>query len=288
MTSKILILLTALTALASAQQKKDAGPPVLTVQQVKPGLFEITGAGANTEVRVTRDTLIVVDGKLPGEQIYNALMQQIGSIGKLPVKTLIVTQHHEDHAGNNDRFLAAGVKVLAHRNQLRDLATYKVEHVPALPNETYSGGSHTVKEGGVTVQLYHFGRGHTDGDSVVYFPDLKVIALSDLITVGSTGPRADYEGGGSFVEWPAVLEKVLKLDFDTCIPGAGDILTKADVAAFKVKMDTLVSRAREAVRSGVPKDQLMAHIRTDDLGWAPRLASVDPFYAELQKTAPQK
>jgi hypothetical protein len=80
-----------------------------------------------------------------------------------------------------------------------------------------------------------------------------------------------------------VLDSILKLDFDACVPGNGGVLTKADVQAYKTKIDTFVSRAKEAVRNGVTKDQLMAQIKTDDLGWMPRVPNVDAFYAELQK-----
>ena len=89
MALKTLLLMVALAALATAQQQKKDGPPVLTVHQVKPGLFVIASAGANSEVRVTSDALIVVDGKLPGEQNFDALMKQIKSISDKPVKYLI-------------------------------------------------------------------------------------------------------------------------------------------------------------------------------------------------------
>ena len=58
---------------------------------------------------------------------------------------------------------------------------------------------------------------------------------------------------------------------------------KADVQAYKAKVETFVARAKEAVRQGVGKDQLMTRIKTDDLGWTPRVPNVDLFYAELSK-----
>lgn len=284
MLRKIALVIAACVALAPAQQqKKGGGQPVQPAQQVKPGLYMIAGAGANSEVRVTNDGLIVVDGKLPGEQNYNDLMTQIKSISTKPVKYLIVTHHHADHTGNNDRFLAAGVPVIGHENLKKNSETYNNNPKPAPPDQTYSGAEHAVQLGGATVELYHFGRAHTSGDSVVYFPDLKTVVVSDVVTTGPTGPLADYAGGGSFAEWPKVLDSILKLDFDTCIPGNGGPLTKADVEAYKMKIDTFVSRAKEAVAKGVPKDQLMSQIKTDDLGWTPRVPNVDAFYAELQK-----
>ncbi len=276
------LLLGGLAAHAQAQPK-GGGQPVQPIQQVKPGLYMIAGAGANSEVRVTNDGLIVVDGKLAGEQNYNALMEQIKTVSNQPVKYLIVTHHHADHTGNNDRFLAAGVQVIGHENLKKNLAAATGGSVPASPNMTYPGADYTLRLGGAEVQLHHYGRAHTSGDSVVYFPDLKVVVVSDVITTGALGPLADYAGGGSFLEWSKVLDSILKLDFDACIPGNGGVLTKADVQTYKTKIETFVSRAKEAVRTGVTKDQLMAQIKTDDLGWTPRVPNVDAFYAELQK-----
>src|ERR1700676_1991890 len=108
---KTALLLGGFAVLAQAQPK-GGGQPVQPIQQVKPGLYMIAGAGANSEVRVTSGGLIVVDGKLAGEQNFNALMQQIKSVSSQPVKYLIVTHHHADHTGNNDRFLAAGAEVV--------------------------------------------------------------------------------------------------------------------------------------------------------------------------------
>ena len=54
----------------------------------------------------------------------------------------------------------------------------------------------------------------------------------------ATAPNADYPFGGSVVEWGKSLDSLLKLDFDTAIPGHGnDPLTKADVQAFKAKLE---------------------------------------------------
>ena len=269
------------TALVLAQPPAGKnGPPNLATQQVKPGLYMITGAGANTEVRVASDGLIVVDGKLPGEQNYNALMDQLKAISTLPIKFLIVTHHHADHTGNNDKFLAAGAQIVAHENLNKNLATYQATPKPAPATITYAK-NYSVKQGGVEVQAHHLGNAHTSGDTVVYFPDLKVVVLSDEVTSGTLGPLADYAGGGSFLEWTQTLDNVLKLDFDTAIPGNGNPIAKADVLAYRNKIETFVNRAKAAVRNGTPKDQLMTQVKTDDLGWTPRVPLIDAFFTEL-------
>src|SRR5258708_2256537 len=89
--------ITTLSANAFAQGR--GGQPVQPIQPVKPGLFVVAGAGANSLVRVTPDGVILVDGKLAGEQNYNALVEQIKTVTDKPVKFLIVTHHHADHTG---------------------------------------------------------------------------------------------------------------------------------------------------------------------------------------------
>lgn len=291
MTNKIALAILSAAAFAQAQQPPApargggrGGPQPQAIQQVKPGLFMITGAGGNTTVRVTSEGLIVVDGKLPGDANYDALMALIKGASDKPIKYLIVTHHHMDHTGNDQKFLDAGVEVVGHENLKKELVTYDRNPKPAPPSVTYPGAEYAIKLGGVTVELHHFGRGHTSGDTVVYFPDLRVVSLSDIVTTGKNGPLIDYDGGGSATDLPNVLAAVLKLDFDAAIPGNGEVLTKADVAAFKTKFDAWLARARELVRQGMPQDQLMARLKSEDLALSPQIPKVDAFYAELSES----
>jgi glyoxylase-like metal-dependent hydrolase (beta-lactamase superfamily II) len=130
----------------------------------------------------------------------------------------------------------------------------------------------------------HFGKAHTSGDTVVYFPNLKVVAVGDLFTPNTPDP--DFSGGGSLVNWGTALAQILKLDFDVVAPSTGPLVTRADLEAFKSKIDTLVSRATGLVKKGVSKDQLMAQLKTDDLGWRFNFTGdqLDHFYTELSKT----
>jgi cyclase len=261
---------------------RGGGQPVGPIQMVKPGLYVVPGGGSNSIVRLTPDGVILVDTKMPGEANYTALMQQIRTVTPLPVKTVIVTHHHADHTGNNDRFIAAGAEVLGHAVLASSLDTYQFDPKPAKPTTTYDGRERVVRLGGVEVRVLHLGRAHTGGDSVVYFPDVKVIATSDAVTTGATGPLADYAGGGSFPGFATVLDAMSKLDFDAAIPGAGPVLTKVDVQAFRAKIGTVLERASALVKAGVPANELLKQIKTDDLGWAPRVPMVDAFVAELK------
>jgi glyoxylase-like metal-dependent hydrolase (beta-lactamase superfamily II) len=263
-----------------------AAPPA--IKQVKPGLYMVTGLGGNSTVRVANEGVIVVDTKNLGEANYTALMEQIRTVSAAPVRYVFITHHHQDHSGNIGPFQAAGAEVIVHDGLNKALETYKAaQGTPERSKVTYAT-TRTVKVGNASAEGRYFGRAHTSGDTWVYFPDLRVIATGDSFV--ATAPNADYPFGGSVVEWVKTLDQVLALDFDTAIPGHGnDPLTKADVQKFRDNLNALVTRGRELVKKGTPKDQLMAQIKTDDIGWNvntaqwTQAARLDPFYEELSK-----
>ena len=95
--------------------------------------------------------------------------------------------------------------------------------------------------------------------------------MGDLFVVLGNVPYVDYAGGGSTLGWLPTLENALKFDFDTVIPGHGPVATKADLQKYKDSLQTLHTRTRELIKQGVPKDQYVSRLKTDDLGWG-----VDP------------
>ena len=260
----------ALTASTSFAQAPAAPPaPAQAIKEVKPGLYMVTGGGGNTTVRVTGDGLVVVDSKNPGQTFYDDLMGQIRTVSPAPVKYLVDTHHHADHSGNNGRFLAAGAKVVAQKNLPANLdkfvppPTNPTLTAPAKPDVTYDT-RYSIKLGGKTVQLMHFAPAHTDADTIVYFPDLKVVAMGDELN--AVAPNFDYSAGASIAGWITSLDQTLKLDWDKAIPGHGaDPFTREQVTAFRGKLQTLLDRAREQVKAGTPKDKLVASLKTDDL-----------------------
>ena len=289
----IRLLATTLATVASAQDHQEKGPPaagsddvVLSADLVKTGLYVITGGGGNSLLRFSASGLILVDGKLPGT--YRAQMSQVRKISKLsdlPVRVLIVTDHHESHAGNILQFAAAGVPLIAQQNTKPRLpaaaSDTAVGKAPA-PTVAYDR-DYKIRSGGVEVQLLHFGNACTNGDTVVYFSDLKVVAVGDLFTADAPAP--DYSAGGSLVGWGAVIAQILKLDFEVVVPGKGPMATRAELEAFKAKIDSLVSRAGVLVKRGIAKDQLVAQLKADDLGWRLDFTGeqLDGFYAELSQ-----
>ena len=281
-------------------QGRGAAPPPapMAIKQVKPGLYMVTGFGGNSTVRVTDQGVIVVDTKNLGDQPYNDLVAQIKTVTNQPVKYVFVTHVHQDHAGNIGRFVKAGAQVMTYEGLKKNLETGGADGKgytsaagkPDPPNATFSKDKE-VSLGKVKAKAYHFANAHTGGDGVVYFPDVRVIALGDEFV--AQPPNADYPMGGSVLTWPKALGDALKLDWDTAIPGHGnDPLTRADVMAFQKKMDLIAKKAIELRKKGVAKEQIRAQIQAEVPEMAPWTMTglvndmrLDAFYADLTAAA---
>jgi cyclase len=217
-------------------------------------------------VRVTPEGVILVDDKYP-ENVADVLAR-VKTVTPLPVRYLLNSHHHGDHvSGNANVRRELGVDIIAHRNIRANFLRLKQ---PGEPNIVFADQA-AVFLGGVEVQLFHLGRGHTNGDTVIYFPDLKTVHMGDLVIDGM--PVIDYAGGGSALEFVATIDRMLQIDFDTAIPGHGRVMTRDDVRAYRTRFDTLNQRMRELVRRNVPKSQLAtleqarAQLKLADLGW---------------------
>ena len=158
--------------------------------------------------------------------------------------------------------------------------------LPGLPRIVFTDQT-AVYLGGAEVEAFYFGRGHTNGDAVVYFRDLRTVHTGDLVVWGKRSdgtvltPSIDYANGGSLTDWLATLDKVLQLDFDTAIPGHGPVVSKDDVRAFRLKLVTLRQRAADVVKSGASKNDFVAKLKTDDLNWPFPKATLEGLFDEL-------
>ena len=255
------IVLLAITRASSAEPPqtedrlvKRAGEGTLTAYAVRTGLFMISGGGCNSLLRLSANGMILVDGKLPGN--YEAILAWAKklSYSDQPIRVVINTDYREEHTGNNAKFLAAGTQIIAHENVKLNLTTYDPPGGKVAPPTITYDHDYVLRLGGVEAQLMHFGNAHTSGDTVVYFPNLKVIAVGDLF---APTPDPDYSAGGSLEGWGLVLAKILKLDFDIAVPSTGPMITRIDLEAFRTKIDTLVVRNHSVTHRPAPKNIVM-------------------------------
>ena len=283
------ILFAAVAALAAAGRQQPQGEPYSTaITRLRDGLYVIPGydgaaTGGNVAVRVTSEGAIIVDSKLPG--LFDDIVGKVKSVTAQPIKYVLNTHQHGDHTGANARFLPTA-EILMHRNARANMIADKL----AGPGRIVYSDEQSLFLGGVEVQMKYMGRGHTNGDSVIYFPDLKVVHTGDLVVWGKRSqgttltPNMDYTAGhGSGKEWVATLDKVLTLDFDAAIPGHGPVLTKDQVRVYRNKMQTLNERMAAYVRSGGRKADLPKGLKLDDLNWPFEGAALAGLYDEYTR-----
>jgi len=290
---RVVILFAALAALAgvaSLRGQQPRGEPFSTaITKLKEGLYVIPGydgaaTGGNVAVRVTDEGVMIVDSKIP--VLYGDIVSKVKSVSPQPIKYLLNTHQHGDHTGSNAQFMKT-TEILMHRNARANMLKESL----AGPGRIVYTDQQSIFLGGVEVQMRYMGRGHTNGDSVIYFPDLRTVHTGDLVVWGKRSqgtvltPLMDYAAGnGSGKEWVATLDKLLALDFDTAIPGHGPVLTKEQVRTFRNKMQTLNDRMAALVKSGGTKADIASRIKLDDLEWPFPANALDGLFDELSKS----
>lgn len=264
-------LVLALTSIIAVGQDR------LDIQQVKDGLYMITGPGGNIGVRLTDEGVILIDDKFP--QDFEEIQSLVASVSDLPVKYVINTHHHGDHSDSNAGFLDFA-EIVAHKNARDNIIRNNQDGAPRIVfvDET------AVFLGGVEVQAHHLGTGHTNGDSVVYFPDLKTIHGGDLLH--TTAPFIDYGNGGSSRGWVSTINNMLKFDFDTAIPGHGPLMDRRDVLSFRNQMEAVRQRMTDLIRDGLRPENALDQIRDSELSWTQvdglfMNRSIPGFYEEI-------
>jgi cyclase len=274
-----------LFAAAAVAQQPDGEPFTTEIRQLKEGLYVIPGydgavTGGNVAVRVTNAGVIIVDDRLANSP--DEIKAKVRSVTTQPIKYVLSSHHHGDHTGGHPGFIDSA-EILAHASNRTNMVRAKL---PAPPRLVFADHA-VVFLGNVEVQMWHFGRGHTDGDAVIYFPDLKVVHTGDLVVWGKRTdgsqltPFVDRGYGGSLTEWVGTIEKMLALDFETAIPGHGPVLTKNDVRVFLSNLITLRRRLMELAGSGTSRAELPAKLKTDDLSWPFPAERLDDLWDEF-------
>jgi glyoxylase-like metal-dependent hydrolase (beta-lactamase superfamily II) len=263
-----------------SQTAKPPGP--LKTERVVGDLHLITGEGGNVALYVTGEGVVLVDDMF--DRNHAGILQQIKNTTDQPLRYVINTHQHDDHAGGDMKMLPLA-EVIAHRNVRANLSNIKqpyYEDTPGtpigLPRVTFSDEM-SVHLGGREVTAHYFGRGHTSGDAVIHFPRERVIHTGDLFLNFRPAPRPDGSArppgagiyvdsaqGGSFVEWSRTLERTLALDFDRVIPGHGPVATRADLARFASDIATMRARLTGLVKGRSSKAELLK-VLEEDYGW---------------------
>jgi cyclase len=240
-------------------------PPQLTLNKVKDDLFEIEGDGGNVAAYVTGEGVILVDDKF--DRDHEGIVSKVQSVTSQPIKYVLTTHHHSDHSGGNTQFLPTA-EIISTVNARNNILEHKQPNAePGMsPARVVFTTEMSVFLGGKEVRAQYLGRGHTNGDAFVYFPALRTIHTGDMMA--GTTPLIDYTGGGSLIEWTKTLDEVLKLDFDTVIPGHGPVTTKAGLQTYRDNVVKLRTRASGLIHEGKSQEEV-GKVMAAEFGWAP-------------------
>ena len=222
--------------------------PIARIQKVKDNLYTIFGQGGNSTVFVTANGVVLVDTKIANNG--QAILDQIKSVTNKPVVTIINTHTHGDHTGSND-FFPASVDIIVQENTKANMARLKPPIKPnGMPDHTFKDKM-SLNAGADRVDLYYFGRGHTNGDAIIVFPAARAMAIGDLFG-WKQPPYIDTENGGSAVALPATLEAAAKIpNVDVVISGHMQPLqTMADVSAYAEFNRAFLTAVQNAKKAG--------------------------------------
>ena len=257
-----------------------SAPAKLNTVKVTDDLYVIHNdfVPGNTTALITNEGVVLVDDKF--EVDFPNIVAEVKKLTNQPIKYVINTHHHADHSGSNAKMQAMNVQVIASEQARENMVDAKQ---PGQPTMTFDRHAH-VYLGGKNIELYHFGRAHTNGDVVVLFPAQRTLAAGDMFTYGDDVPELiDYPGGGSAKEWTSTVDSVLQLDFDNVVPGHGPLVKKPDMRKFRESTLRLRSRIHELVGQKKTRADIEKVMRSE-FHWADLhvMLSLDGAIAEMQ------
>jgi len=263
------ILLIAVWLFASVwaiAQNEDFSKVQITVTKVAGNVYMLEGAGGNIGASVGEDGIVIVDDQYA--PLADKIQAALKGITDKPVRFIINTHYHGDHTGGNEYFQKQA-PIIAHDNVRKRLESgggagnggsvhmdFKPAPNGALPIITFDHDV-TVHLNGEDIRALYFPAGHTDGDSVIFFPKSNVVHMGDdFVTYGF--PFIDVDSGGSIDGMIDGVEKVLaQVPEDVkIIPGHGPISTVTDVRAYLDMLKSTREAVAKEIKAGKTLDQM--------------------------------
>ena len=259
--------------------------PPFVARRLAEGVYAVMGdTGRGSEGRpnagfiVTREGVVVIEA-LASPRQGEALLRTIRGVTRQPVRWLVLTHHHPDHAFGAIVFRRAGAKVIAHPDRqmlaseggedalvadwvrvvgLDAMRGFEFADTPDRPVTT----SDSLLLGGRTIVISHPGAGHSAGDLIVWLPKERVLFAGDLliedgVTMVVDGSARDLERG---------LAKIDSLQPRVAVPGHGAIPARPGdlVARTRAYITGLESDMRAAIEKGVPMRRALASLPPAD------------------------
>jgi glyoxylase-like metal-dependent hydrolase (beta-lactamase superfamily II) len=263
-------------SVAVAARQQGQGARVVEVEKLKDNLYLLKGGGGNTAVFVGSSGVTVVDTKLPGWG--QPIIDAIKDLTPKPVTTIINTHTHGDHVSGNVEFPAT-VDIIVQDNTRANMAKmmsppgmgsaspaptiFDRHNGAGMPKRTFSDRM-TIGGGADEIDLYYFGRGHTNGDAWVVFPALRFVHSGDIFA-GKGLPILDTNNGGSGLEIGDSLARAhdgIK-NVDAIITGHSTVMTWADLAEYAQFNKDFAASVQAGLAAGKSPDEIAAAWKID-------------------------
>jgi glyoxylase-like metal-dependent hydrolase (beta-lactamase superfamily II) len=271
---KFLLLIVSLLFAVTASAQTDYSKVQMKATKVAGNVYMLEGAGGNIGVSVGDDGLLIVDDQFA--PLADKIRAALKGIADKKLHFILNTHWHGDHTGGNVAF-GPEATIIAHDNVRKRLATEQKSTVfnsttppspkEALPVITFDQ-TLTVHFNGEEIRAIHYPKGHTDGDSVIFFSTSNVVHLGDDFFAGRF-PFVDLESGGS-VEGLVknIGELVAKIPADAkLIPGHGPISSLDDLKSYHRMLQQTTEIVRGKIKAGKTLDQIKSEGLPAE--WAP-------------------
>ena len=261
-----------LAATATAQQGggpapggAPAGPPrggglpgPEPIEKITNNVYKIFGGGGNTLVFVQKDGVLLVDSKMPGNG--QAILDEVAKVTDKPVTTIISTHSHPDHTGSADfiRERYPNVRIIMNEGAEAELKAGPRPNPKLLPTETYKDRL-TIGKGKDRVELYHFGPGHTNGDTFVVIPSAKLLFMGDVMA-WNMAPFLPAGGAKAITEETEALVRTVK-GVKIVVEGHGHVNNWAGLTRLARFNRALLTAAKAAYDRGDPPGAAVAELK---------------------------
>ena len=235
-----------------------ATPDSPRIESLRGDAAVLVGTSCNVVVLRGTDGLLLVDDQRSGD--YAETRDLLATTYRLPVRMIVDTHWHLDHAGGNALFAAAGAQVIAQRNVRKRLSepqymTAYQKLIPASPPAAWPArrfnSALTLRFGNDLVRLVHVAHAHTDGDTIVRLEHANVLHLGDLY-FGGMFPFIDLSSGGSIQGYLRALDVAIAMSDDATlvVPGHGPVGRRQDLLAYRAMLAAVSSDVRTRVLRG--------------------------------------
>jgi cyclase len=270
----VLLATGALSLAAAGYQSQPDAPKVIEVEKLRDNLFMFKGGGGNTAVFIASTGVVVVDTKNPGWG--QPILSKIKELTDKPVTTIINTHTHGDHVSGNVEFPAT-VDIIVQENTKTNMQKmsavtgiaqqgpptniFQANNGKGLPKRTFKDRM-TIGTGADRIDLYYFGRGHTNGDAWVVFPALRAMHAGDIFA-GKRPPLLDANNGGSGVEIGTSLAKAAAAikNVDAIITGHSTVMAFDDLNQYADFNKDFLTWVQAEMKAGKSVDDAAAEYK---------------------------